>query len=83
MNVHVAPRTEEERLEILRLIRDQTTEVFEDQTMVTCAGCGRKARLYLVFRCYFCGLVFCHACAKEHFGTPAGPRTGGREGSRG
>lgn len=71
MNVHEAPRTEEERCELLRLIADQEGEIFEDVTLVTCPGCKRKIRLRRGYRCFFCELVFCKTCAARHFG-PAG-----------
>ena len=33
---------------------------------VTC-GCGKNIRLINAFKCFFCGLWFCHQCAKKHF----------------
>lgn len=68
MNVHEKPTSEEERLEILTLIRDQTRELW-GTTRVTCASCKRKVPVRFMYQCFFCGLWFCKRCAAVHFGT--------------
>lgn len=30
--------------------------------------CRKRVPLWLAYRCYFCGLILCEKCAKEHFG---------------
>lgn len=37
------------------------------ESTVTC-GCGNRQPLRYMFRCYYCGVFFCHKCAGEHFG---------------
>lgn len=35
--------------------------------LVQCV-CGRRKTIMQMFKCYYCGLVFCPVCAPEHFG---------------
>lgn len=34
---------------------------------VTC-DCGKRPDIRCAFRCYYCGIYFCKACAGKHFG---------------
>lgn len=52
-------------------IREQSKEWFQKVLgiKVTCAGCNNKVNFFVMYRCYYCGLMYCTACAKEHFET--------------
>lgn len=47
-------------LEILRSV--------PEDACITCGGCGRRVRFRSLYRCYYCGVWFCEACAPGHFG---------------
>ena len=36
---------------------------------VTCE-CGRNVSIRFAYRCFYCGMWFCHACARKHFSVP-------------
>lgn len=60
--------SDDRRKQILTLIRNQYRELRSIKGMVTCP-CGfvtDGARHG--YRCFFCGVVFCKACARKHFG---------------
>ena len=46
----------------------QCREVITDNH-VTCE-CGRIVRLTMAYKCFYCGLWFCHTCARKHFAVP-------------
>ena len=45
----------------------QMKEAMRDGARITC-GCGNRLKLYLAFRCLYCGAWFCQTCAEIHFG---------------
>lgn len=50
---------------IIRQTKEIGTVLFD--CFVTC-DCGRRVRLILAYRCYYCGIFFCEECAAKHFG---------------
>lgn len=50
------------------VFRRQFRELMDQgHASVTC-GCGRSIPVRFAYHCYFCGLWFCPACARVHFG---------------
>lgn len=47
------------------LIRQHTEQ---QSGVITCAGCDWRRHLTMAFRCLYCGLYYCQACAEIHFG---------------
>lgn len=39
----------------------------EQQMWMTC-GCGQRAVSWQMYRCLYCGVFYCKACAEQHFG---------------
>ena len=37
-----------------------------------CAGCTTRIPVWAAYRCLYCGLWFCQACASTHFGATRG-----------
>lgn len=66
MNIHEAPKSEAERLELLQLIAEQERQI-QVGSMVNCPGCRAAVDPRQGYRCYFCGLLFCRRCAGVHF----------------
>lgn len=56
--------TEEEKKAVLR---QQSSEVFHINARITC-GCGASVLAGLGYRCLYCSIFMCQACAEEHFG---------------
>ena len=55
----------EERDRLRGIVFRQCREIGVD-AMVTCQ-CGHALPLIHVFRCFYCGVWLCRACAKDHF----------------
>lgn len=36
--------------------------------VINCASCGRRRGLIMAYKCLYCGLWYCFACAEFHFG---------------
>lgn len=34
---------------------------------VTCPECKNKVNFWCMYRCFYCGFLFCPTCAKKHF----------------
>ena len=68
MNLHEKPNNEEERDIIRAKAFDTCVELYKIKTKVTCSCCNKKVNLDLMFRCYYCGLIFCNSCSEKHFG---------------
>ncbi|MGE4486350.1 MAG: hypothetical protein AB7C95_00820 [Synergistaceae bacterium] len=49
-----------------RQLKSQIKEVHGCEQRITC-GCGRTVPLNAAYKCFYCGLWFCPACAREHF----------------
>ena len=63
----MVPRTDDERAQKLELVAKQTKQV-HSTGIVTCE-CGNTVKVYgLIYKCFYCGVWFCHKCAKRHFG---------------
>jgi len=68
MNIHNKPKNKEERDIIRAKALDSCMELTKIKIKVTCSCCNKKFELDLMFRCYYCGLMFCNDCAEIHFG---------------
>lgn len=34
---------------------------------ITCGSCAQKVNFFTMYRCLYCGFLFCHTCAQKHF----------------
>ena len=59
----------DERVRKRTIVARQCREVVTSDK-VTCV-CGQAVGIHMSFRCFYCGVWFCHRCAREHFGVPA------------
>ena len=61
--------TEEEKLKSRAWMRKQLQPIVTAplQYMMTCF-CGKRVVFWMTYRCLYCGVFFCKACAEEHFG---------------
>jgi len=66
LNYHKKPETEEEYQELGDMNYQQGLEAIKTEK-ITCI-CGSPYDVFYMFRCYYCGLWLCPACAREHFG---------------
>ena len=67
--VDLEPQTEEDRLTLLTIIREQTKQLYSTGTVqCTCGRVLEKPAMHS-YRCYFCSIVFCRQCAERHFAT--------------
>ena len=57
----------EECLAKRRVLREQLTDVRHVTARLDCAGCGQRIPLFRAFKCFYCHLWFCRACAETHF----------------
>lgn len=53
---------------ILSTVAMQMKEVLRDKTVISCGNCRRKIRIIYTYRCFYCGIIYCRRCAKNHFG---------------
>ena len=68
-SIHEKPQTAEDRQKILTIIAGQAREIYSvHEVLVTCGCCKRHVPLWVVYRCYYCGVYFCKKCAGIHFG---------------
>jgi len=73
--IHRAPRNDEELVEKRVIVRKQYTEIFDQGGLdaherlvwVTCP-CSRRLAVSQAYKCLYCGVFFCKACAEIHFG---------------
>lgn len=67
--VYHGDMTEEEKLEARAWMRKQLQPIVTAplQYKMTC-GCGKRVVFWMMYRCLYCGVFFCKACAEEHFG---------------
>lgn len=65
-SVHERPTTRQGVEALRERVREAAREALSGS--VACAGCGVVQPLRIMFRCYFCGLWFCHVCGRVHFG---------------
>ena len=59
--------TNKEYKENIEWIRKTYLQAYKGK-LVTCRGCNKSMKLYLLYRCWFCGSYFCRICAEKHFG---------------
>lgn len=45
----------------------QMQQASASKTEIECR-CGQRVRLWMAFRCLYCGEYFCKGCAEEHYG---------------
>jgi len=65
---HDPPRNQDELGKKREMLLKQRKELTAQPiTWVTCI-CGARIALKMAFRCWFCGITFCPACAERHFG---------------
>lgn len=58
--------SEEHRIEIRTLIRDQYSNITHGKPVI--CPCGKEIDVVRRgFRCFFCDVVFCKSCARKHF----------------
>ena len=51
-----------------RDLRKQRAELYRQPMVYATCPCGSRGVLKNMYRCWFCELIFCSKCAKEHFG---------------
>jgi hypothetical protein len=50
-----------------QILHDQSKEIIFDNQKVTCSVCKEKILLRQAYRCFYCSLLFCEICGKNHF----------------
>lgn len=55
------------RVEILRTIGKQEVELVKQSTQEVTCPCGNSGPVKLMFRCFYCEIIFCPPCAERHF----------------
>ncbi len=58
---------EAQRMLLREQLQHLVTAPREAQIWITCA-CSRRAVAWQMYRCLYCGVFFCKACAERHFG---------------
>lgn len=65
-NFHKQPENKKEYEIWMKKLNEQTQQA-ESSDIINCI-CGQDWEMQYLYRCYFCGLWLCSACAKKHFG---------------
>jgi len=61
----------------VRIARDQFRLAKEPHPKLPCGGCEGEFPIRFLYRCLYCGIWYCRACGKEHFGPNEQPTNGG------
>lgn len=66
-NIHKQTISEEHKKTLIKIIQKQNRKVIRNTFKMPCACCQREARIEWLYKCFYCGVWFCHKCAEEHF----------------
>lgn len=62
-----------DKLQLRVKLRKQVDEWFPTISKlglkIHCGLCKKRVNFWSSFRCYYCGLIFCRTCSREHFKT--------------
>jgi hypothetical protein len=66
-NIHKKATSEDGKKALIKIIQSQNRMVIRNTFKMPCACCQREARIEWLYKCFYCGVWFCHKCAEEHF----------------
>jgi len=66
-NIHKQTKSEEDKIILFGIIQKQNRTSIKNTFSITCGCCQKPTPIYWLYKCFYCGVWFCHKCAKEHF----------------
>ena len=66
-NIHKQTTSEEDKNILLKIIQKQNRTAIKNTFKMPCACCQKSTPIYWLYKCFYCGVWFCHKCAEEHF----------------
>ncbi len=66
-NIHKQTTSKEDKIKLLKIIRKQNRIVIKNSFKMTCGCCQKITPVEWLYKCFYCGVWFCHKCAEDHF----------------
>jgi hypothetical protein len=66
-NIHKQTTSKEDKKKLIKIIRKQNRIVIKNSFKMTCGCCEKITPVEWLYKCFYCGVWFCHKCAEDHF----------------